>query len=88
MRNTAAMVLGLKPENVRVIFTRGSGCYGNNGADPVTYDAAILSQAVGKPVRVQLTRQDEMAWENYGNGVRDGRTRRARRARQHRRLGS
>ncbi len=66
MRNTSAMVLGLKPENVRVIFTRGSGCYGNNGADPVTYDAAILSQAVGKPVRVQLTRQDEMAWENYG----------------------
>ncbi len=67
MRNTAAMVLGIKPDNVRVIFTRGSGCYGNNGADPVTYDAAILSQAVGKPVRVQLTRQDEMAWENYGN---------------------
>jgi nicotinate dehydrogenase subunit B len=67
MRNTAAMVLGLKPDSVRVIFTRGSGCYGNNGADPVTYDAALMSQAVGKPVRVQLTRQDEMAWENYGN---------------------
>ena len=61
------MVLGLKPENVRVIFRRGSGCYGLNGADTVTYDAALLSQAVGKPVRVQLTRKDEMAWENYGN---------------------
>jgi CO/xanthine dehydrogenase Mo-binding subunit len=33
----------------------------------VTYDAALLSQAVGKPVRVQLSRKDEMAWENYGN---------------------
>ena len=66
-RSTAAMVLGLKPENVRVIFRRGSGCYGLNGADTVTYDAALLSQAVGKPVRVQLTRKDEMAWENYGN---------------------
>src|SRR6185295_12085631 len=66
-RNTSAMVLGLKPENVRVIFRRGSGCYGINGADTVTYDAAVLSQAVGKPVRVQLTRKDEMAWENYGN---------------------
>jgi CO/xanthine dehydrogenase Mo-binding subunit len=32
----------------------------------VSYDAAILSQAVGRPVRVQLTRKDEMAWENYG----------------------
>lgn len=66
-KTTTAMVLGLKPENVHVIFRRGSGCYGLNGADTVTYDAAILSQAVGKPVRVQLTRKDEMAWENYGN---------------------
>jgi nicotinate dehydrogenase subunit B len=65
-RSTLAMLLGLKPENVRVIFRRGSGCYGINGADAVTYDAALLSQAVGKPVRVQLTRKDEMAWENYG----------------------
>lgn len=66
-KSTTAMVLGLKPENVHVIFRRGSGCYGLNGADTVTYDAAILSQAVGKPVRVQLSRRDEMAWENYGN---------------------
>ena len=66
-KTTAAMVLGLKPENVHVIFRRGSGCYGLNGADTVTYDAALLSQAVGKPVRVQLSRRDEMAWENYGN---------------------
>ena len=66
-RSSAAMLLGLKPENVHVIFRRGSGCYGLNGADTVTYDAALLSQAVGKPVRVQLTRKDEMAWENYGN---------------------
>jgi nicotinate dehydrogenase subunit B len=67
IRSTTAMVLGMKPESLRVIFTRGSGCYGINGADTVTYDAALLSQAVGKPVRVQLTRRDEMAWENYGN---------------------
>ena len=66
-KTTAAMILGLKPENVHVIFRRGSGCYGLNGADTVTYDAALLSQAVGKPVRVQLSRKDEMAWENYGN---------------------
>jgi CO/xanthine dehydrogenase Mo-binding subunit len=44
----------------------GSGCYGINGADTVSYDAALLSQAAGKPVRIQLTRKDEMAWENYG----------------------
>jgi CO/xanthine dehydrogenase Mo-binding subunit len=66
LRSTAAMLLGLRPENVRVIFKMGSGCYGCNGADAVSYDAMILSQAVGRPVRVQLTRKDEMAWENYG----------------------
>ena len=67
LRSTTAMVLGLQPQNIRVIYVRGSGCYGLNGADAVAYDAAVLSQAVGKPVRVQLTRKDEMVWgENYG----------------------
>jgi CO/xanthine dehydrogenase Mo-binding subunit len=59
-------LLGIPADNVRVIFTRGSGCYGINGADTVSYDAALLSQGVGKPVRVQLSRKDEMAWENFG----------------------
>ena len=66
LKDSIATVLGLAPENVRVIFRLGAGCYGINGADTVSYDAALLSQAVGKPVRVQLTRKDEMAWENYG----------------------
>jgi nicotinate dehydrogenase subunit B len=65
-RNTAAMLLGMKAEDVHVIFTMGAGCYGLNGADTVSYDAALLSQAAGRPVRVQLSRKDEMAWENYG----------------------
>jgi len=65
-KSSSAIILGLKPENIRVIFRRGSGCYGCNGADTVTFDAAVLSQAAGKPVRVQLTRKDEMAFENYG----------------------
>jgi nicotinate dehydrogenase subunit B len=66
LRSTLAMLLGMQQENVHVIFKMGSGCYGINGADTVSYDAALLSQAVGKPVRIQLTRKDEMAWENYG----------------------
>jgi hypothetical protein len=66
LRSTTAILLGLQPEDVRVIFRMGSGCYGLNGADTVSYDAALLSQAVGRPVRVQLSRADEMAWENYG----------------------
>jgi CO/xanthine dehydrogenase Mo-binding subunit len=65
-RSGVALLLGVPADNVRVIFTRGAGCYGINGADTVSYDAALLSQGVGKPVRVQLSRKDEMAWENYG----------------------
>ena len=67
LKHTVAMVLGLDAADIRVIFRMGAGCYGINGADTVSYDAALLSQAVGRPVRVQLGRQDEMAWENYGN---------------------
>src|SRR3989441_8602546 len=66
IRGSASILLGLKPENVHVIFRRGSGCYGINAADTVSYDAALLSQAVGRPVRVQLSRRDEMLSENYG----------------------
>jgi CO/xanthine dehydrogenase Mo-binding subunit len=66
-RQAVATLLGLPVDGVRVIFVRGSGCYGLNGADTVSLDAALLSQAIHKPVRVQLSRADEMAWgENYG----------------------
>ena len=66
LQNTMSMVLGLEPDTIRIVFRLGPGCYGVNGADTVSYDAALMSQAVGQPVRVQLGRQDEMAWENYG----------------------
>jgi len=66
LRSSAAMVLGLRAQDVHVIFKMGSGCYGCNAADTVSYDAALMSQAVGRPVRVQLSRKDEMISENYG----------------------
>jgi nicotinate dehydrogenase subunit B len=65
-RSGVALLLGVPADNVRVVYTQGAGCYGINGADTVAYDAALLSHGVGKPVRVQLSRRDEMAWENYG----------------------
>jgi len=61
-----AALLGMPVENVRVIFTEGSGCYGHNGADDAAADAALLSQAVGRPVRVQWSREDEHGWEPEG----------------------
>ena len=66
-RSIIAKLLNIPIDKVRVIYVRGSGCYGLNGADAVSFDAAILSQAVGKPVRLQFSRQDEMMWENLGS---------------------
>lgn len=68
-RSCIAKILNVPLENVHVIFTRGSGCYGLNGADAVSFEAAVLSQAVGKPVRLQFSREDEMRWENLGAAV-------------------
>ncbi len=65
-RHSVSVLTALPLESVRVIFVRGSGCYGLNAADSVSSDAALLSQAVRRPVRVQLTRQDEFISENYG----------------------
>ena len=42
-RSSVAMLLGIPVDNVRVVFTRGAGCYGINGADAVSFDAALLS---------------------------------------------
>jgi CO/xanthine dehydrogenase Mo-binding subunit len=66
-RSIVAKILNLPLDSVRVIYVRGSGCYGLNGADAVSFDAALLSQAVGRPVRLQFSRQDEMMWENLGS---------------------
>jgi CO/xanthine dehydrogenase Mo-binding subunit len=66
LRDAIAPLLGFEPEQIRVIHREGAGCYGHNGADDVSADAAVLSQAVGRPVRVQWMRQDEFAWEPKG----------------------
>lgn len=70
LRTALAPILGLAPEQIHLIHREGSGCYGHNGADDVTADAALLSQAVGRPVRVQWTRQDEFAWEPKSPAMR------------------
>jgi nicotinate dehydrogenase subunit B len=63
---TAARALGLEKERVRVIYLDGSGSYGPNGADDAAMEAALLSKATGRPVRVQWTRQDEHGLDPKG----------------------
>ena len=61
------MVLGIPGASVRVTFVESSGSYGLNGNDSVSFDAALLSQAVGRQVRVQYLRKDEnVAGESFG----------------------
>src|ERR1700753_2690625 len=56
-----------RPESeIDVIRLEGAGCYGRNCADDVTADALLLSRADGRPVRVQLTREQEHLWEPKG----------------------
>jgi nicotinate dehydrogenase subunit B len=66
LRGTLSRVFGLVPEKVRVVFVEGSGSYGTNGADHAAADAVLLSKTIGKPVRVQWSRQDEHGWDPKG----------------------
>jgi len=66
LQQAIAQILGLPQYAIRVIYTEGAGCYGHNGADDAAADAALMSQLVGQPVRVQWMRWDEHAWEPLG----------------------
>jgi nicotinate dehydrogenase subunit B len=66
LRDAVAKTLEMPAEKVHLVWVEGSGCYGHNGADDVTADAAVLSQAVGRPVRVQWMRHDEHGHEPKG----------------------
>ncbi len=61
-----ARILGLKPEQVRAIWVRGAGSYGRNDAGDAAMDAAVMSQGLGAPVRVQYMRAEGTGWDPKG----------------------
>jgi nicotinate dehydrogenase subunit B len=63
---TCARLLGLERNRVRVIYLDGAGSYGPNGADDAAAEAALLSKALGRPVRVQWSRQEEHGLDPKG----------------------
>jgi CO/xanthine dehydrogenase Mo-binding subunit len=65
LRTSLSVLLGMPEANVQVIFTPGGGAFGQNGSDDAAADAALLSQAVGRPVRVQWMRQEEHGRVGY-----------------------
>ena len=66
LRTELARLIGRREAEIEVIRMEAAGCYGRNCADDVSADAVLLSRAVGRPVRVQLTREQEHAWEPKG----------------------
>ena len=61
MQHELAVITGLPKSSIRLVYLDGSGCYGRNGHEDATADAALIAMKIGKPVRVQWTRQDETA---------------------------
>ncbi|MET1029142.1 MAG: molybdopterin cofactor-binding domain-containing protein [Dongiaceae bacterium] len=68
LRADIAILLGIPETSIDIIRAEAAGCYGRNCADDVAADAVLLSRAVGRPVRVQLTREQEHLWEPKGAG--------------------
>jgi len=70
LRGDLAKALAMPPADIVVVHREGAGCYGQNGADDVALDAALVARAVqGRPVKLQWMREDEFAWEPYGSAM-------------------
>ena len=64
LRTKLATMLETDPENVVVHFADGAGGFGRTtrGDAGPEAEAVILSQACGRPVRLQWTREEDFAW--------------------------
>jgi nicotinate dehydrogenase subunit B len=69
LRGEIATMLGTTADHVIVHAYPGPGHYGrsNGGNAGAEDEAVILSQAVGKPVRVQWMRADDMQWSTQSS---------------------
>ena len=59
-------LLGIAPQNIRVIWYEGSSSYGGGQQLQAVEQAASISQKIGKPVRLQWMRWDQHGWDSYG----------------------
>lgn len=69
LRRELARLFDMTLERITVIHADGAGCYGHNGADDAAIDAAILSRAAGRPVRLLWSREDEFAASPAGSAM-------------------
>ncbi|MGA8012075.1 MAG: xanthine dehydrogenase family protein molybdopterin-binding subunit [Candidatus Acidiferrales bacterium] len=64
-QGTAAGITGQKPENVKVHTTYLGGGFGRRGWSDFVAESTILSKAMGVPVQVTWTREDDMQHDYY-----------------------
>ena len=69
LRDQIARALALEPSTVQVIHRDGAGCYGHNGADDAAFEAALVAKLCGRPVLLQWTREQELAWSPFGSAM-------------------
>jgi nicotinate dehydrogenase subunit B len=71
LRGEIAMMLGTTPDHVVVHCYPGAGHYGrsNGGNAGAEDEAVILSQALGKPVRVQWMRAEDLQWSTQSSAA-------------------
>jgi isoquinoline 1-oxidoreductase len=65
VRSELASAFNLQPERVRVIVPDMGSGYGGKHSGEVAIEAAKLAKAVGKPVKVVWTREEEMTWAYF-----------------------
>jgi CO/xanthine dehydrogenase Mo-binding subunit len=66
LRNGVAQFLQMPRDRVRVVWMEGPQAYGRTAADDAGFEAAFLAKELGRPVRVQWSRQEETAWDTKG----------------------
>jgi CO/xanthine dehydrogenase Mo-binding subunit len=66
LRNGVAEFLKIPRERVRVVWMQGPQAYGRTAADDAGFEAAYLAQQLGRPVRMQWSREEETAWDTKG----------------------
>jgi CO/xanthine dehydrogenase Mo-binding subunit len=66
LRNGVARFLDIPRDRVRVLWMDGPQAFGRTAADDAGFEAAYLARAIGRPVRVQWSREEETAWDTKG----------------------
>jgi isoquinoline 1-oxidoreductase beta subunit len=64
-RDSVATALGLDPDQVRVNVTLMGGGFGRRLEHDYAVEAALVSKAIGAPVKVMWTREDDMRGSTY-----------------------